>query len=65
MEHTSYTFLGKTTEFWVELQQRFEGIDPETALRREELVQEICTLRMKLVFYESRIDEMYQVKNTR
>lgn len=54
-------FLGEPIEFWKELKNRFEKIDPETSIQRSNLLDEIVNLKGKISFYESRIQEMINV----
>lgn len=54
-------FLGHDPAYWLELQRRFEEIEPSN-LRRSELFEEIIKLRAKLSAYESRLDEMNEIR---
>lgn len=52
MEHI---MMGHSLAYWAELQSRFEK---ESALAATDLLQEVVTLRGKVAFYESRIEQM-------
>lgn len=65
MAMENFSFFGHDANYWLELQRKFEEAEPETNVRRAELIQEICRLRMKVSLYESRIDEMADIRNRR
>jgi len=45
-------FLGKPITYWLELNRKMED------LQLDKLIMEMATLRAKVSFYESRINEM-------
>jgi len=51
------TFLGHKIEYWLELQRKAKELGVVHYL------EEIATLRGKVSFYESRIDELNSFKN--
>ena len=46
------TFLGETTEFWIDLKKRADELDAT------KLLHEIADLHAKVGFYERRFDEV-------
>lgn len=45
-------FLGKTTEYWLELERQAD------TLNVPHLIREVASLRSKISFYESRIQDL-------
>ena len=54
-------FLGHEISYWAELEKRFIDADVQS-FRREQLLKEIIALRQKVAFYESRLDEMMEIR---
>lgn len=52
-------FLGETFDYWIELKRQAEE------LKCDKLIGEIATLRAKVSFYETRIDDMNRFMQTR
>jgi hypothetical protein len=51
------TFLGHTMEYWLELQKKAEE------LAVTDYIEEIAKLRGKVSFYESRIQQMVEMRD--
>lgn len=54
-----FNFMGESIDFWITLKARSEG------LGACDLITEIASLRSKVSFYESRIDQMNKFMQTR
>ena len=52
MKSSDGLFFGRTTDYWLMLQEKAEKLNVT------HLLEEIATLRSKVSFYESRIKEM-------
>lgn len=52
-------FLGHDIEYWLMLQQKATTFDVV------DLIQELATLRGRLNFYESRIEQMMKLKESK
>jgi len=59
MEENIMIFLGHPTEYWLELEKKAQELNLVRWL------EEIATLRGKVGFYESRISEMNDFRETR
>ena len=59
MDEMYSTFLGHPFSYWLTLQRMIE----EKGLEYDKLITEICQLRYKVSFYESRLQEMNKVKD--
>ena len=51
-------FLGETVDYWLKLKSEFENKNLTF-----DYFKEVLALRIKVSFYESRLDEMNRIKN--
>ena len=51
-------YLGHPPAYWVELQRRFNNVNPGDVCERSALLQEVVSLQGKVAFYEQRVRQM-------